>query len=204
MCFVRCYHAAFGEQAAEGLSAHPDKCRRLRHGRRVPTWRSEMLTQLPARRVPAAGEPICSEFHGAFGTAGAAQLCCRADGLLCWWCSGGRGGSGPPPGSCGPTASRSPQRHPRSVQRDLRPLGGRRFSLFPLAAPRLSAGVSYLGCPRSVRPGQACAVIPPPAEQQGLAPARPGRWVRKAPAWWGWVLEAFPGRPEGGETLLLP
>lgn len=49
----------------------------------------------------------------------------------------------------------------------LQPLRERHFSLLPSAAPCCSASMRYLGCPRSVRPGQACAVISPPVERWG-------------------------------------
>lgn len=77
----------------------------------------------------------------------------------------------------------------------LQPLRERHFSLLPSAAPCCSASIRYLGCPRSVRPGQACAVISPPVERWGLTLARLGQlfqWVA------GGCWKLPPGRSERG------
>lgn len=195
LCFVPCFHAALGEQAAESLSTHPDKCQRLQRGRKIPTWRSEMLTQLPAS-VPVAGSPSAPSFTGRLALLELPS--CDGGAVV------GEAARGHPRGAAAPRRPRSLQHHPRSVQHDPQPPGGRRSSLFPLAAPRLSVGISYLDCPRSVSPGQAHAVIPPPAEHPGLAPAhRGGGLGRHLPGGAGrW--EPSPGCPEGGETFLHP
>lgn len=128
LCFVPCFHAALGEQAAESLATNPDKCGRLQRGRKVPTWRSEVLTQLPARCVPVAGSPSAPSFTGCLALLELPS--CDGGAVV------GEVARGHPQGAAAPRRPRSLQHHPRLVQRDLQPPRGvapHYFHWLPLA-----------------------------------------------------------------------